>query len=90
VRVKSKIADSFLMKKIEIANIARDIKIFFKKMYSIPVHNMDRIVLLISKESVISDKKEKNVLTDEIYESLSFMAILQKIVSILSSKMDLW
>jgi hypothetical protein len=64
VRVKSKFAELFLMKKVDLANIARDFPKIFKKIYSKSVPNMDKIVSMVDNakqhyyETQIELKKE--------------------------------
>jgi hypothetical protein len=78
VRVKSKLADLFLMKKIEMANIARHFPDIFKKIYSKSVSNMDKIETLVenAKSIYINEKSKKtnNITTNQsksIYENKS-------------------
>jgi hypothetical protein len=61
VRVKSKFADLFLMKKIDLANIARDFPDIFRKIYSKSVPNMDRIETLVNNAKTIYTKNQEEI-----------------------------
>ena len=58
IRVKSRVADLFLLRKIDYANLAVEFPDIIKKAYSKSVHNFDKILSLIAKHRHNLKKKE--------------------------------
>jgi hypothetical protein len=58
IRVKSKIADLLLMKKVDFTNISKDFPEIFKDIYTKSVHNMDKIESLVIKAKSIFLKRQ--------------------------------
>ena len=71
IRVKSRIADLFLLRKIDYANLAVEFPDIIKKAYSKSVHNFDKILSLIAKQKHNINKCNQQIAN--IYEKITTM-----------------